>query len=261
MTTVDLTQELAFAAELASVAATRSVPAFGGRHEVAFKHDGTPVTEVDRAIEDDLRAMLHARFPDDAVLGEERGLTGPGDAARRWAIDPLDGTKQFADGIPLWSTLIGLLVDDQPVLGVIDAPMTNERFAAASGVGASRNGVPIRVSGVTDIGGAAVGHSGVEEWRPGPDRERLLRLADAARRTRGMSDAWGQMQVAAGALEVCVEHEPCGEWDWAATVAIVGEAGGRVTTLDGGVPHDGCDLLVTNGRLHDDVLAVLSSLG
>jgi histidinol-phosphatase len=255
--TVDLRDELAASHELADAAAVRSVEAFGGRHEVAFKHDGTPVTEVDRSIEDELRAMLVARFPGDAVLGEERGSTGPSDARRRWTLDPLDGTKQFVDGIPLWSTLIALLVDDVPVLGLVDAPMTGERFAAVRGAGATRNGRLIRVSDVATLGDAAVGHSGIEEWPPGEDRARLLRLADASRRTRGLSDAWGQMQVASGALEVCVEHEPCGVWDWAATVAIVGEAGGRVTRLDGSAVGEGCDLLVTNGRVHDEVLSVL----
>jgi histidinol-phosphatase len=254
-----LAPELELALELADAAAAISVAAFGPRHRVSHKDDGTPVTEVDARVEDLLRDRIHARFPTDAVLGEERGLTGPPGATRRWAIDPLDGTKQYADGVPLWSTLLGLASGGRPVLGVIDAPMTRERFWAVSGEGATRNGSTIRVSDVATLADAAVGHSGLEEWTHGADRARLLRVADAARRTRGLSDAWGQMQVAAGAIDACLEHEPCGPWDWTATVVIVQEAGGRVSALTGAPVGDGTDLLVTNGMIHDEVLELLNA--
>jgi len=255
---VPFEDERALAEELAEMAAGMSLAAFGGRHDVEHKADGTPVTRVDVAIEDVLRAVIAARFPGDAILGEERGESGVTAAARRWTVDPIDGTKHFADGVPLWSTLVGLQVDDSPVLGLVDAPAVGDRWIGVVGEPATHGGSAVRVSDVARLADAAVGHSGVEEWATGTDRDRLLRLVDAARRSRGLSDAWGQMQVAAGAVEACVEHDPCGVWDWTPVVAIVAAAGGRVSTLDGTTVHAGCDLLVTNGLVHDEAVEVLA---
>ncbi len=254
---MDLSREQAFAVGLAELAAGVSLPAFGGRQRVEHKHDGTPVTETDHAIEDALRAAIEVAFPVDGVLGEERGRSGPPTAGRVWTLDPIDGTKNFADGVALWSTLIALVVDGVPVLGLVDVPAIGERYAAVQGHGATRNGIPIHVSAVATLADAVVGHSGLEEWRPGPEREGLLRVVDGCRRTRGLSDGWGHMQVAAGALDACLEHDPCGEWDWAPAVTIVGEAGGRVTALDGTPVAPQCDLLVSNGHLHDAVRSIL----
>lgn len=252
-------EELGVAAELAELAAGISLGAFGGRQATERKADGTPVTRIDVAIEDAVRAVLAARFPADAVLGEERGRTGPSDAERLWTVDPIDGTKQYADGVPLWSTLIGLQVVGEPVLGLVDSPAVGDRWVGVRDEAVTHDGDPVRVSDVARLDEAAVGHSGLEEWTAGPDRDRLLRLVDAARRSRGLADAWGQLQVASGAVEVCVEHDPCGVWDWTPCVAIVTAAGGRVTTLAGEDVRPGCDLLVTNGLVHDEALRVLGS--
>ena len=227
MGSADLARELAFAHALAERARSVTVRSFGGRRTTSSKPDGTPVTEVDLATEDLLRAAIEAAFPDDAVIGEERGRSGPPGAARAWTLDPIDGTKQFADGVPLWATLIGLSAAEGPVLGLADVPMLDERYAAARGGGATRNGLPIRVSTTEVLDDATVGHSGLEEWLGGSRGDALARVALAVRRTRGMSDAWGHMLVAAGSIDACLEHEACGVWDWTPVAAIVSEAGGR----------------------------------
>ena len=248
-------RDLAFAHELADLAATITLPAFGGRLAVTLKADRTPVTELDPATERALRERTASAFPDDAFLGEEDGRSGHGD--RVWVVDPIDGTKNFADGVPLWSTLVALVVDGQPVLGIIDVPTLGDRYAARRGAGATRNGEPIRVSTTTALDQALLVHSGLEEWIRDGRLADLARVADRARRTRGLTDAWGHALVAQGSADVLVDHDPCGEWDYAAGKIIVEEAGGRMTTLNGGALHAGCDLLVTNGSLHDQVRKLL----
>ncbi len=252
----DLSAELAFAEELADLAAGITTAGFGGRLEVQLKADRTPVTEMDRGAERAIRKAIASAFPDDDVLGEEDGRTGPGRSGRTWIVDPIDGTKNFVAGVPLWSTLIALNDQGRPVVGVVDVPPLARRYRAARGLGASMNGRPIAVSEVTTLGEALVLHSPIEEWTggEGPDLDALVRVVEAGMRSRGLSDAVGHLLVADGSAEVLLEHEPCGEWDWAACMVVVEEAGGRMTTLDGSAPWDGCDLLVSNGALHAPVL-------
>lgn len=249
-------RELAFAHELADLAATITLPAFGGRIPVTLKADHTPVTELDTATERALRERTAAAFPDDAFLGEEDGRSGHGD--RVWVVDPIDGTKNFADGVPLWSTLVALVVEGQFVVGIIDVPTLSDRYAARLGAGATRNGEPIRVSATRAMDEAFLVHSGIEEWMTDDRLADLTRIAGLVRRTRGLTDAWGHALVAQGSADILVDHDPCGEWDYAAGKIIVEEAGGRMTTLDGGPLHPGCDLLVSNGSLHDEVRTLLS---
>ena len=255
----DLSAELAFAQELADMAAAITTAAFGGRLDVKLKADRTPVTEADLRAERAIRAAVAAAFPDDDVLGEEDGRTGPVGSGRTWIVDPIDGTKNFAAGIPLWSTLIALAVDGRPVLGLVDVPPLRRRYHAVRGGGAWMNGEPIAVSEVTELSEALVLHSPVEEWTSGAGLglDALLRVVEGSRRTRGLSDAVGHLLVADGSAEVLLERSPCGEWDWAACMVIVEEAGGRMTTLDGAAPWHGCDLLVSNGHLHERVLQLL----
>ena len=248
-------RDLAFAHELADLAATITLPAFGGRLQVTLKADRTPVTELDPATERALRARTASAFPEDAFLGEEDGRSGHGD--RVWVVDPIDGTKNFADGVPLWSTLVALVVQGQPVLGIIDVPTLGDRYAARLGAGASRNGEPIHVSTTLAMDQALLVHSGLEEWMRDSRLDDLARVAARVRRTRGLTDAWGQALVAQGSADVLVDHDPCGEWDYAAGKIIVEEAGGRMTTLDGGPLREGCDLLVTNGSLHEEAQVLL----
>jgi len=248
-------RDLEFARELADLAATITLPAFGGRIPVTLKADRTPVTELDTATERALRERASEVFPDDAFLGEEDGRSGHG--SRVWVVDPIDGTKNFADGVPLWTTLIALVVEGQPVAGVIDIPTLGDRYTGARGEGAARNGEPIHVSTTASLADAFVVHSGIEEWMADGRLTDLARVAASARRTRGLSDAWGHALVAQGSADIMLDHDPCGEWDYAAGKIIVEEAGGRMTTLDGGPLRPGGDLLVSNGALHEEVRALL----
>jgi histidinol-phosphatase len=227
---------------------------------VELKADATPVTEVDLRAERTIREAIARRFPTDGILGEEDGETA-GANGRRWILDPVDGTKLYAEGIPLWTTLIGLEIDGAVVLGVADAPALGDRYHACRGRGAWRGRKRLGVSDVDSLAGSFVAHSAVEEWIAGGHDDRLHAVASRARRTRGLSDAWAHLLVAQGSVEVLLEHEPCQPWDWAATQVIVEEAGGRITTLDGDAPAVGGDLLVSNGRVHDEVLGVLRAGG
>ncbi len=251
----DLSEDLAFAFHLADAAAALTLGSFGERLSVAHKPDATPVTDVDVAVERALRAEIAAAFPHDGVLGEEAGHE-PGRGSRTWIVDPLDGTKMYAEGIPLWTTLIALRVGGRVALGVADAPALGERYHATRGGGAWRDGRRLSVSDVERVADALVVHAPVDEWIAGGGVGPLLRIAKAARATRGLSDAWGQLLVARGSADVLLEHAPCYEWDWAATSVIVEEAGGRITTSAGEPPGPGGDLVVSNGRIHDETISL-----
>ena len=246
-------EDLAFANELADRAGEIGLSFFGGSFEVRLKPDRTPVTEADLAIESAIREAVTARFPGDGVLGEEGGLAGSG--RRRWIVDPIDGTKNFADGVQIWSNLIALAVDDEPVVGVVNLPALGERYEAVRGGGARLNGEPIQVS------------------RARPDRtvvRRLRRdgglarraergkavqdLVRDARRNRGFGDAWGHCLVARGSADVMLEAE-LATWDFAALQVILHEAGGRITQFDGSPPVHGGTVMSTNGLLHQELVA------
>ena len=254
----DLSADLAFAHELADAAAEVTLSWFGDRLPVELKDDETPVTEVDRRAERAIRAVIAARSPGDGVLGEEDGLQ-EGANGRRWVIDPVDGTKLYAEGIPLWTTLIALEIDGTPVVGLADAPAIGDRYHAVKGQGAWRGDRRLRVSDVASLAESFLAHSAVEEWIAGGRGDVLMQLAGSARRTRGLSDAWAHLLVAQGSVEVLLEHEPCQAWDWSATGLIVEEAGGRVTTLAGGRPSAGENLLVSNGVVHREVVDILAA--
>lgn len=247
--------ELAFAGELADAAGELALSYFGGEFAVKLKADRTPVTQADVRIEAMVRERVNERFPGDAVLGEEGGLEGEGE--RRWIVDPIDGTKNFADGVQIWANLIALAVDDEPVLGVVNAPALGERYEAVLGGGARLNGRPIEVSRADRVSRAFVVYSSAGLWmdeeRPGPLRD-LLR---EARRNRGFGDFWGHMLVARGSADVMLEPE-LATWDFAALKVVVEEAGGKVSTFDGKPLEHGGSMLTTNGVLHDEVVARLS---
>ena len=255
----DLSAELDFALELAETVAAITTSGFGGRLDVRLKSDRTPVTESDVRAERAIREAVVVAFPDDAVIGEEDGRTGSDRNGRVWIVDPIDGTKNFAAGVPMWSTAIALAVDGTPALGVVDVPAWGRRYHAVRGGGSWMNDRPIAVSEVDVLADAFVLPSPLEEWIEGgsPDLDALLRVVRGCKRTRGLTDAIGHLLVADGSAEVLMEHEPCGMWDWAACMVIVEEAGGCMTTLQGAPPSHGCDLLVSNGHLHDAVLTLL----
>ncbi|AHI22175.1 histidinol-phosphatase [Corynebacterium vitaeruminis] len=254
--------DLAFALTLADLADELTLSRFEASDlHVDSKPDMTPVSDADIATEKLLRARIEKDRPTDAILGEEFG----GDVAlegRQWIIDPIDGTKNYVRGVPVWATLIALLVDGRPVVGVVSAPALARRWWAAEGEGAFRTfagGEPKRlhVSGVSTIEDASVSFSSLDGWR---DRELLpgfLGLSDDTWRLRGFGDFFSYCLVAEGAVDIAAEPE-VSLWDLAPLAILVEEAGGRFTSLAGvDGPHGG-DALATNGLLHEAVRARLS---
>ena len=251
-------EELEFAGDLAGAAGEIALSFFGTDLRVKLKPDRTPVTEADLAIEAMVRERVRERYPSDAVLGEEEGLEGGGGGNRRWIVDPIDATKNFADGIQIWGTLIALAVDDHPVLGVVNAPALGERYEAVRGGGARLNGQPIRVSRADRLNRAFVLHGSVELVLEGPYAASLQEVFRDARRNRGFGDFWGHMLVARGSADAMFERE-LATWDFAALQVIVEEAGGRVTTFEGGPLEHGGSVLSTNRVLHDEIMARLKA--
>jgi histidinol-phosphatase len=222
---------------------------------VDSKPDLTPVTEADRKAEEVLRARIESERPGDGVLGEEFGERA-GESERRWILDPVDGTKSFARGVPVWATLVAL--EDRGVItvGVVSAPALGRRWWAARDSGAFANGAAIRVSDVSAIEDALLCYTSgptFEEYGLG---DRFRALAARCWAARGFADFWGHVLVAEGSADIALEPV-MNLWDNAPMQVIVEEAGGRFTDLAGRPRPDGGNALTTNGRLHDDVLAVL----
>jgi histidinol-phosphatase len=220
---------------------------------VDTKPDLTPVTEADRAVERMILARLADERSDDAVVGEEFG--GRGTGARRWIVDPIDGTKGYARGIPVWATLIALERDGEMAVGVVSAPALGTRWSAVRGGGAHRNGEAIGVSKVSRIEDAHLAYDSVRGFtRIGREAE-FLALAGRCWRTRAFGDFWSHVMVADGSIDIAVEVGGLQLWDLAPLQVIVEEAGGRFTDLAGAARADAGDAVSTNGLLHGDVLA------
>jgi histidinol-phosphatase len=226
---------------------------------VETKPDLTPVSDADRATEDSLRNILRRSRPRDAVLGEESGQTGTG--PRRWVLDPIDATKNYVRGVPVWATLIGLMDGDTVVVGVVTAPALGRRWWAGVGGGAwtgrsLTKASRCQVSQVTKLSDASFSYSGIGGWGETGRLDGFLSLSRAVWRTRAFGDFWSHMLVAEGAVDVSAEPE-VSLWDLAALQVIVEEAGGRFTSLSGVASPDGGSVVCTNGHLHDEVLAHL----
>ena len=239
--------DLALALELADAADALSLPSFRAHDLVVeTKPDLTPVTEADRAVEAELRRLLTGRRPEDAVLGEEEGEVGRGSA--RWVIDPIDGTKNFSRGIPVWATLIALERDGRVDVGVVSAPALGRRWWAARGEGAWRDdGERLRVSRVAALADATLL---VSLDRPVPA------AAFGVWHLRALGDFWAHMLVAEGSAEIAIDAIGVSVWDLAAPLVIVEEAGGRFTDLEGRPRADGRAAIASNGLLHEDALAL-----
>jgi histidinol-phosphatase len=222
---------------------------------VSTKPDLTPVTEVDRQVELNLRKRITLRRPGHAVMGEEFGLEGAG--AWRWILDPIDGTKNYVRGIPIWATCIALQHDDDITVGVVSAPALGRRWWAAGGEGAFAGGQPIRVSKVATVADAQMSYDSVPGFEQHGLGKQFLGLARRCWRTRGLGDFWSHVLVAEGAVDIAVEPE-VSLWDVAAIKVIVEEAGGRFTDLRGSARPDGGSAVSTNGLLHAEVLAALA---
>lgn len=228
---------------------------------VTRKPDRTPVTDADTAAEDAIRRTLRAERPGDAVLGEERGGAVPA-SGRGWVLDPIDGTKNFSRGMPVWASLIGLAVDGEPVVGVASAPALGRRWWAAHGAGAWTTDAPggqprrIAVSGVTDLADAYVSTTDVRTFAELGRRERYLRLVDACWESRAFGDFWQHCLVAEGVIDIAVDII-ANTWDLAALMPILVEAGGALTDLGGVATPSGGDAITSNGAVHDAALTII----
>ena len=233
--------------------------------KIETKPDLTPVSDADKATEEHLRGVLQRARPRDAVYGEEFGMQGSG--PRRWVIDPIDGTKNYIRGVPVWATLIALLEtgpdgEERPVVGMVSAPALNRRWWAAEGLGAYAGrslakASRIHVSGVTGLADASLSFSSLTGWEERGRLDPFLDLTRACWRTRAYGDFWSYMMLAEGAVDIAAEPE-LSLWDMAAPCIVVQEAGGRFTGLDGVPGPGGADAVATNGILHDEVLRRLS---
>jgi histidinol-phosphatase len=228
---------------------------------VESKPDLTPVTDADLATEESLRHVLSRARPRDAVLGEESGKTGVG--KRCWVLDPIDGTKNYVRGVPVWATLIGLMVSGDVTVGVASAPALGRRWWAARDGGAwtgrsLTKASPCRVSEVASLQDASLSYADVADWERHGRLDGFLSLARSVWRTRAYGDFWSHMLVAEGAVDISAEPE-VSLWDLAALQVIVEEAGGVFSDLSGKPTPDGGSAVCTNGRLHGEVLDLLAA--
>lgn len=248
--------DLQLALELADVADALSMASFrSGSLRVDTKPDMTLVTEADRAVETVLRERIAAARPGDATMGEEYGRSGE-NVSRCWYLDPIDGTSNYARGVPVFATLIALAVDGASTVGVCSAPALRARWYAVRGLGAFERGRPIRVSGVRGIADAHVSYDDVRGFEKAGRGEQFVELTRRCWRSRGFGDFWSHAMVAEGAVDVAVEPE-VNPWDLAPLQVIVEEAGGRFTDLAGAARFDGGSAVSSNGLLHEAVLDAL----
>ncbi|RPA58092.1 histidinol-phosphatase [Gordonia oryzae] len=254
--------DLGIALQLAIAADDLTMARFGALDlQVSQKPDLTPVSDADLACEEMIREYLSRRRPGDVVLGEEFGGE-PTRSGRQWVIDPIDGTKNFVRGVPVWATLISLLVDGVATVGVVSAPALRRRWWAAQGQGAfaefDGRTRSLSVSGVADVASASLAFSSLSGWAQAGIRERFIALTDEVWRVRGYGDFFNYCLVAEGAVDIAAEPE-VSLWDLAAPDIIVREAGGRFTALDGTPGPRGGNAVATNGLLHEQVLTALAA--
>jgi histidinol-phosphatase len=253
-------RDLVLALALADAADELTMQHFRTQFAVRTKSDRTPVSEVDEAVERMLRMRLSTDRPGDAIVGEEFGTSG--DSRRRWIVDPIDATKNYIRGIPIFATLIALEEEGALVAGVVSAPALQRRWYAARGEGAfcraagsPTNADRIHVSSIATIEEAHLAYDDFAGFAQAGLETQFLDAARRFARTRGFGDFWSHMLVAEGAIEAAIEPAVA-LWDLAALQIIVEEAGGQFTDLAGQARPDGGSAVSTNGKLHDAVLEV-----
>jgi histidinol-phosphatase len=229
---------------------------------VMTKPDLTPVTETDLAVETTIRRTLGRARSRDAIVGEEHGTTGH--SHREWYVDPIDGTKNFVRGVPVWATLIALAVDGEVVLGIVSAPQLHRRWWASAGIGAWTGrsllkATPCQVSDIRRLEDSSLSYASLGGWEERGRLDDFLALSRRCWRTRAYGDFWSYMLVAEGAVELAAEPE-LADYDMAALDIIVREAGGRFSSLDGTPGPWGGNALASNGHLHEAALSFLGSL-
>jgi len=269
----DLKDDLAFAHALADLADAISLDRYQAQDlVVTTKPDSTPVTDADRAVETAIREAISTHRSEDGLVGEEFG-SNKGASTRYWVIDPIDGTKNFMRGVPIWATLIALVEIDssgseEVIVGVVSAPALSRRWSAARGLGAyvrfyshqdmnedldsnELNEKRIKVSKVSSISDASISYSDFVGW--GERLEPFQKMLNSAWRTRAIGDFWSHMLVAEGSIDAAIEPS-LALWDMAALEIIVREAGGIFTDISGHNGPFGSSAVSTNGLLHNEVV-------
>lgn len=222
------------------------------------KADNTPVTIADREAEQKLRRLINARWPGHALIGEEYGHAAgnTGESGYTWIIDPIDGTKSFVHGVPIYAVLLALVKDNEPVLGVMHFPGLNEVVYAGRGRGCYWNGRPARVSGVSDLSDAVLLASDLNTFAGFGRSGSFQRLIDATYIQRTWGDAYGYALVATGRAEIMVDPVMA-VWDCGPLQVILEEAGGTFTDWKGTPTIFGGEAVATNGALFDQVMAII----
>ena len=254
-----LTRDLELALRLADAADAQSLPRFDSADlEISTKADNSHVTDADLATERAIRSILEVERPDDGIFGEEYGAQGT--TQRQWIIDPIDGTANFLRGVPLWGTMIALAIDGVPQVGVVSMPAFGRRWWASAGGGAwtSTTDGPRRLqaSSVASLDDASVSFQSIAQWSDAGHLDALLTLADRVWRDRAYGDVYAYMLLAEGRIDMVAEFD-VKEYDIAAAVPIVREAGGRMTSFDGEETLSARSVLATNGILHEAFLTLL----
>lgn len=248
------TDDLLLAQELADIADAITLARFNALDLVVeTKPDRSEVTDADRATELAIKARLTEKRPEDGVIGEEFG-TSEGNN-RVWIIDPIDGTANFLRGVPVWATLIALVIDGKPVVSVVSAPALGRRWWGSPGEGSKTRELDgsvrkLEVSKVSSIADASLSYNNLQLWDRAGMLDALVGLSRKVWRTRAYGDFWSYMLLAEGALEIVAEHD-LKIYDIAALVPIVEQAGGQISALKGPLTPETSSVLATNGLLHE----------
>ena len=222
---------------------------------IEWKPDESPVTLADKEAERQLRSTLLGKFPQDSFLGEESG-EHKGSSGFRWIIDPIDGTRSFVRNIPIWATLVGLEYKDEQIAGIAVLPALRQTFRALRGEGAFRDDRPIHVSDISNLAESHIYYSSLAWFVKASKHNEFLELIARTQRQRGFGDFYGFVLVAQGSGELMIE-QGVHAWDVAALKPIVEEAGGRFSDWDGTPTIHRTDVIASNGKLHDEALALL----
>ena len=254
-----MTSDLQLALEMAEQAGKLTLAYFGRKSlKVDSKRDSSPVTEADRKAEELIRTGIGSRFPGDGLFGEEFDER-PSDNGRRWIIDPIDGTRSFIHGVPLYGVMIGLEVEKELRLGVVNFPALGEMYHAEAGCGAFMNGSAVQVSAISEVADATVLFTEREYLLDPPSAHPVDRLRTEAGLVRGWGDCYGHMLVASGRAEVSVD-KVMSPWDCAAIIPIITEAGGRCFDYRGRPVIDGSGLVSANKSIGESLLQQIADM-
>jgi histidinol-phosphatase len=246
-------------AEVASLAGNIARGYYGNNPDTRTKQDGSPVSVADIKAEQAARQWIELRFPDDGIIGEELPSVRAS-AARRWILDPIDGTYTFLQTVPLWGTLVAVADGETVIAGAAYFPALDEIIVAAPGEGCWWNGSRAAVSTVAELGKARLVTTDARFMRDAARRERWMRLQGGARTMRTWGDCYGYLLVATGRADIMVD-DVISDWDGAALMPIIAEAGGVFTDWRGNVTPFGGDAIATNAKLGEIVREILAPAG